>query len=78
MIFTSFREVDKVGRIVISKEIRNHLNFNAGDILHIEANDECVTIRKAEKKCVFCNSLENLTEFNGKHICGSCRDQLSK
>jgi transcriptional pleiotropic regulator of transition state genes len=78
MIFTSFREIDKVGRIVISKEIRNHLNLIEGDILHIEANDECITIRKAEKKCVFCNSLENLTEFNGKHICKSCCEQLAK
>ena len=27
MIYTNFREIDKAGRIVISKDIRNHLNI---------------------------------------------------
>ena len=78
MIYTNFREIDNVGRIVISKDIRKHLNINAGDILHIEANDSAITIKKAENKCVFCNSLENLTEFQGKHICNTCLEQLKK
>lgn len=78
MIYTNFREIDKAGRIVISKDIRNHLNIKAGDILHIEADDECITIKKAEKKCIFCNTLEELTEFEGKHICKTCLDKLRK
>lgn len=32
MIYTNFREIDKAGRIVISKDIRNHLNIKPGDI----------------------------------------------
>ena len=50
MIYTNFREIDKAGRIVISKDIRRHLNIQAGDILQINADDECITIRKAEPK----------------------------
>lgn len=76
MIFTNFREIDKTGRLVISKDIRNHLNIKAGDILQIEADDECITIKKAESKCVFCNSLENLVEFNKKYICKDCFEKL--
>lgn len=76
MIYTNFREIDKAGRIVISKDIRNHLNINAGDILHIEADDKTIFIRKAEATCIFCNSLENLTEFEGKHICKDCLEKL--
>lgn len=78
MIYTNFREIDKAGRIVISKDIRKHLNIKAGDVLHIEADDECITIKKAEEKCIFCNSLEELTEFEGKHICKNCIDKLKK
>lgn len=77
MIFTNFREIDKAGRIVISKDIRNHLNIQAGDILHIEADSECITIKKAESKCVFCNSLDNLKEFNNKYICADCLYKLT-
>lgn len=78
MIYTNFREIDKAGRIVISKDIRKHLNIRAGDVLHIEADDQCVTIKKAESKCVFCNTLENLTEFGGKFVCCTCLDKLKK
>lgn len=78
MIYTNFREIDKAGRIVISKDIRNHLNIKAGDILHIEADDGCITIKKAEEKCIFCNILEELIEFEGKHICKTCLEKLRK
>ena len=76
MIYTNFREIDKAGRIVISKDIRNHLNIKPGDILHIEADDECVTIKKAESKCVFCNTLDNLIAFGGKYVCRDCVEKL--
>ncbi len=76
MILKNFREIDKTGRIVISKDIRKHLNINEGDILHIDADDECITIKKAENKCVFCNGAENLTEFNEKYICADCIAKL--
>ncbi len=78
MIYTNFREIDKAGRIVISKDIRRHLNINPGDVLQINADDACITIVKAEAKCVFCNSHENLTEFEGKHICGDCMAKLRR
>ncbi len=78
MIYTNFREIDKVGRLVISKDIRKHLNIKPGDILHIEADDEQIIIKKAENKCVFCNSTDNLVEFREKHICQSCLDSLNK
>ncbi len=76
MIYTNFKEIDTAGRIVISKDIREHLGIKPHDILHIEADDECITIKKAENKCVFCNSLEELVEFGGKHICKKCLDKL--
>ena len=59
MIFTNFREIDGAGRIVISKDIRNHLNIKAGDVLHIEADNDCITIKKAE---------ENIQKAVLKHI----------
>ena len=76
MIYTNFREIDKAGRIVIYKDVHRHLNIQAGDVLQINADDECITIRKAEEKCVFCNSLENLTAFEGRHICAECLEKL--
>ena len=78
MIFTNFKEIDQAGRIVISKDIRKHLNIKEKDTLHIEADDNCIIIKKAESKCVFCNSLNNLITYTGKHICKSCFEKLKE
>ncbi|MEE0872034.1 MAG: AbrB/MazE/SpoVT family DNA-binding domain-containing protein [Ruminococcus sp.] len=78
MIFTNFREIDKAGRIVISKDIRKHLNIHPGDILHINADDNSVIIKKAEPSCVFCNTIENLITFGDKQVCRSCARKLAE
>ncbi|HCA05072.1 MAG TPA: AbrB family transcriptional regulator [Ruminococcaceae bacterium] len=77
MIYLNFKEIDGAGRIVISKDIRKHLNINPGDTLEINADDRCITIKKAEDKCEFCNSDNDLKELNGKYICKSCLEKLS-
>lgn len=77
MIYTNYREIDKLGRIVISKDIRTHLNIQAGDTLLINADDAQITIRKAENRCVFCNSGDDLREKNGKFICRACLAELA-
>lgn len=76
MIYTNFREIDKAGRIVISKDIRKHLNISDGDTLEINADDKQITIKRAEDKCVFCNTLEDLHEFQGQYICSECLGKL--
>ena len=76
MIFTNFREIDKLGRIVISKDIRKHLGIHPGDILQINTEGESMIIKKAEKKCVFCNGEDDLRDFEGKTVCGSCLERL--
>ena len=76
MIYTNFREIDKAGRIVISKDIRNNLNIKPGDILHIEADDEFFLFKKAEIKCNLCNTLDNLIAFGGKYVCRDCVEKL--
>ena len=77
MIYTNYREIDKAGRIVISKDIRNHLNIKPGDMLLINADDHSIVIKKAESKCVFCNSQAELREYRDKHTCASCLRELN-
>ena len=77
MSFTYFREIDRLGRVVIPMDIRKSLSINAGDVLKISADDEKITLQKAENKCIFCNGTDNITEFSGKYVCGSCIKKLS-
>lgn len=78
MSFKYFREIDRLGRIVVPMDIRKSLSINAGDVLKISADSDKITLQKAENKCVFCNSTDDLTELEGKYICQSCIDKLMK
>ena len=60
MIFTNFREIDKLGRIVISKDIRRHLNIHAGDVLQINAEGESIIIKKAETNACSATPMKTL------------------
>ena len=49
------RDVDKMGRIVIPKEIRKQLKVEAGkDAFDIYMEGNCIVLRKFEPVCVFC------------------------
>ncbi len=37
--------IDKAGRIVIPKAVRDELNLTAGDTIELESEGECVTLR---------------------------------
>ena len=41
-----YRKVDKLGRLVIPKEIRKHLNIKNGDVLHIEIKNNKIILEK--------------------------------
>lgn len=78
MNFKYYREIDRLGRVVIPMDIRKSLSISAGDVLEIMADESKITLQKAENKCVFCNSAVELTEFEGKFICASCLNKLSR
>lgn len=68
----SIRAIDPLGRIVIPKEIRSHLDINDYDNLEISCENDVITIRKKVPSCIFCKATENLKEFQGKPICIDC------
>ncbi len=78
MSFTYFREIDRLGRVVIPMDIRKSLTINAGDVLKINAVDNRITLQKAEDRCVFCDGANDLTELDGKFICRDCIEKLVK
>ena len=78
MSFTYYREIDRLGRVVVPMDIRKSLSINAGDVLKISADDSKIILQKAEDKCVFCNGTDDLREFEGKFVCSECRAKLSR
>ena len=70
------RKVDKLGRVVIPKELRNTLGIAERDPLEIYVEGSRIILQKYETSCVFCS--ERTDEmFMGKYVCEECREKLA-
>ena len=73
------RDVDKMGRVVIPKEIRDQLNIKSEvDSLEILLQDDNIVLRKYRPACFFCDTLEETVNFNGYNVCVNCIEKLQK
>ena len=70
------RNVDELGRIVVPKEMRKRLDINCGDPVEILIESDRIVLTKYSPSCIFCQSEEELTTFDGKKICKACIDLI--
>ena len=71
------RAVDKMGRVVIPKEIRNQLGVqNDVDSFEIYMDGDNVVLRKYQPTCIFCNNLAESVELGGHIVCTDCVEKL--
>ena len=70
------RKVDELGRIVLPKELRMTLNINEKDALEIFVDNSMIILKKYEPACMFCGSMDNITNFKGHNVCESCARKL--
>jgi transcriptional pleiotropic regulator of transition state genes len=66
------RRVDELGRIVIPVEIRKRFGIHERDPLEISVQGDSVVLTRPIGACVFCSSVDGLTEFRERSICASC------
>ena len=72
------RAVDKMGRVVIPKEIRKQLRVeNDIDSFEIFMDGDKVVLRKYQPACVFCDSLSDCVDYSGYTVCTGCIDKLA-
>jgi len=72
------RPIDKLGRIVIPKELRETYNLEVNDSVEIYVNDNQIIIQKYQPACIFCNSTDDIVYYEGKSICKECLEKLKK
>ena len=70
------RRTDGLGRVLIPKEIRKSFGIEAGGAVEIHTEEDKIILKKYEPGCVICGSMDALSEFRGKPICGLCRTML--
>jgi AbrB family transcriptional regulator, transcriptional pleiotropic regulator of transition state genes len=71
------RKVDELGRVVIPIELRRNFGIEIKDGLEIFVDDEKIILKKYAPACLFCGSMNELSFFKGKRVCGSCAEELT-
>ena len=71
-----FREIDKLGRIVIPMELRKTLNIKEGDPIEFKLEGGAIVLRAMKPRCQFCDSEFELSDFEGKFICRTCLEKV--
>ena len=69
--------IDKLGRIVVPKQLRKELGIDSnGSMVEMFFDGKQIILRKAVSKCTFCSADSELKEFEGKFICSTCLEKL--
>lgn len=71
------RKIDRLGRIVVPKEIRDELGIAERDPVEIYVDGSRIILTKYEKSCIFCGQTAN-NDFKGKKVCSSCLLELKR
>ncbi len=70
-------KVDKMGRFVIPKKLRDEMALRSGTELELYVKENCVILEKIENRCVFCKTTEELIKADkGLFVCTKCRKIL--
>lgn len=73
----TIRCLDRLGRVVIPKSIRDKFEISEADPIEIFVDRNTIILRKFEPNCVFCQSTRNLIEFKEKLICKDCKSKIN-
>lgn len=64
--------IDKLGRIVIPKPIRNKYDLKVDDSLELFTEPDSIVMKKYSMSCEFCGNDDDLVVFKGKALCKNC------
>ena len=72
------RRLDKLGRIVIPKEMRKVMNVKEDDFVRIIKHKNSIIIKKVADSCMFCGSESDLVEYKDVCFCRSCVEHIGE
>ena len=66
------RPIDSLGRIVLPVELRKTLDLSENDRVEIFVDEDTIVLRKFNRGCKACGSLDDLTTVGELTLCGKC------
>ena len=71
------RALDRLGRIVLPKEMRDTMEIHIGDPLEFFVEDNHLILRKYKSTlCVFCSAIDTHIYYKEQFICEQCALQI--
>ncbi|MFD1956122.1 AbrB/MazE/SpoVT family DNA-binding domain-containing protein [Paenibacillus thailandensis] len=71
------RKVDQLGRIVLPKSLRKRYQMNEGDPVEILVQGDHIILERYRPRCVFCSSMDEVSEFKERHLCAQCLSEMA-
>ncbi|MFW6026356.1 MAG: AbrB/MazE/SpoVT family DNA-binding domain-containing protein, partial [Candidatus Woesearchaeota archaeon] len=59
-------------------ELRKTMNINKKDPMEVFVEGDKIILRKYEPACIFCGSADDVIKFEGRTICGSCKEKIAE
>lgn len=71
------RKVDKLGRVVIPKELRKNFDIKDDkDSLEIYVEGDKIILKKFTPGCIFCGKEGTVYEYKEKTVCPNCIKEI--
>ncbi len=70
------RGIDRLGRIVLPKELRYVMEIQVEDSLEVFTDGNKIILRKYDPTCCFCKEAADVQTFKSKYICSKCWNEL--
>ena len=70
------RKIDELGRVVIPKELRDHLGLRVGESVELWEEDGKLLLTPEAQHCRLCGGKEDLMMVDGEPICHHCVEKV--
>ncbi len=72
-MISAYRKLDKLGRIVIPKQLLQKDGICVGDVLEVSEDGRgAIVIIPKRTACVICGGTEQLAKVHNQYICADC------
>jgi len=71
------RKIDKLGRVVVPKSLRNAIGVGLDDEISMTLSGDNIVISKATGICALCNRDKTFLQVNKKQICKTCYKKIN-
>ena len=63
--------------IVLPIELRRVLDIDKDAALEVYVDNDSIVLKKYQPACIFCGSAEGVAQYQGRNICGACREAIA-